>query len=129
MNPFVNTSVNTFGNTFEYVQARSDAANPQNGDAFRQPFCRRQPHTDPDWRQDWEKYSDGLKDLFESVGFSVHANVVWTCIGNVLAQMLGFKLSMKPQYISMWAQSQLKQLSACTPESRKALAHVLPPTC
>ena len=55
----------------QIVQARSDAADPQNGDAFRQPFCRRPPHTDPDWRQDWEKFSDGLKNLLELVGCSL----------------------------------------------------------
>ena len=49
------------------LQAVSDAADAQNGEAFSHPFVARHPHTDKGWRQDWEKHSDGLMDLFNLV--------------------------------------------------------------
>ena len=69
-----------------YAQARSDAANPKNGDAFEHDFVARQPHTDAGWRQKWEKHSDGLMDLYESVRSSS------TCHAWELALYLGFTL-------------------------------------
>ena len=52
------------------VQATSDAANARTGEAFDQEFIARQPHTDDGWRQDWEKHSDGLMELFKEASLA-----------------------------------------------------------